>query len=320
MARRKNNRIIPRSQKRIMRLRESNALLQKSDLKEDIFKVDNLEERMLLSADPILGPGYHALLVDRQDESTQTPIVIQDLLNINQQGASASYDVSVQQNSNVIDLADLEKSQNAFDSALKIGDQDILGGSGTLNVDLVNEGTVAPGYSPGIQNVSSYTQLADATLEIEIAGSGVAGAADGFDQLNIVNAADLDGNLAISFLNGYKPKVGDSFEIITFDSIQGKFSDATGLYGFNDDFYLELVQDEHKISLVVKEVISGDALTLVNSVQTQSDTLGNLLNYKYFNDPYTSIEFSGNINLSDDLYWNGDFVFSLESQASDYTL
>ncbi|MCO4783485.1 MAG: LEPR-XLL domain-containing protein, partial [Candidatus Cloacimonetes bacterium] len=78
MARRKNNRIIPRNQKRIMRLRESNSSLKKNHREEDIFKVDNLEERMLLSADPVLGAGYHAMLVDQQQE-VSTPIELHEL-------------------------------------------------------------------------------------------------------------------------------------------------------------------------------------------------------------------------------------------------
>ncbi|MCJ8343961.1 LEPR-XLL domain-containing protein, partial [bacterium] len=319
MARRKDNRIIPRNRKRIMRLRESNSLLQKESHKEDIFKVDNLEERVLLSADPVLGPGYLALLNENQQDHPQAAIEIVENFHLEQNSASLQ-NISHPQNDHIIDLADLEYSSSAMDSALLIGDQDILGGSGSIAGTLINQGIVAPGYSPGIQNVTDYIQIDTATLSMEIAGTGVAGAADGFDQLNVTSNAQLEGTLSISLLNNFKPQIGDTYDIITFDTVTGSFDNVEGLYGFKEDYYFEFVESEHKISLVVKELIKGDGISLVNSTAAESNALADLINYKYLADSFSSVQFSGDLKISDDLSWTGDFVFTLESQESEYTL
>jgi len=102
-----------------------------------------------------------------------------------------------------------------------------LAGSGTLPGNLVNGGRVAPGLSAGSLTVGgTYSQSEAGVLAIEIGGT-VAGI--NFDQVTVNGAATITGTLAIELINSYVPNVGDSFVILTAESIAGDFGEITGL-------------------------------------------------------------------------------------------
>jgi hypothetical protein len=100
----------------------------------------------------------------------------------------------------------------------------ILDGNGTLNAALTNDGTLAPGNSPGIITVNGdYTQGINGIYEVEIGGllSGE------FDQLIVQDTATLAGTLDVSLidLGGglFTPSPGDSFDILSADILSGQF-------------------------------------------------------------------------------------------------
>ncbi|HWQ25137.1 MAG TPA: LEPR-XLL domain-containing protein, partial [Chlorobaculum sp.] len=187
-----------------------------------------------------------------------------------------------------------------------------LTGSGALTGDLVNDGVVAPGNSPGHQQVSSFTQTADGTLLIELEGKSIAGT--DYDWLDITGNANFGGKLQVSLLHDYKPTVGDTFDIITFGgSATGRFTNLTGLYGFDSDYYFELVQTSDKIQLVTKEILSGNDFSFVTDTlgSAYNDNLGMLLNVGYLvGDAPTSVTLSGNVELGDSFKLGGSFTFS----------
>jgi len=112
--------------------------------REDTFKLDNLEDRILLSADPSLG-ALPAILHDGY-ESEKAPIEMVDKTLQSQFALELLTKSSLSQGDTiVIDIADLEGGSSAFDAALTVGDDDIFKGSGALEIDLFNTGTVAPG-------------------------------------------------------------------------------------------------------------------------------------------------------------------------------
>jgi hypothetical protein len=87
-----------------------------------------------------------------------------------------------------------------------------LGGSGRINGTLNNEagGTVSPGIGTGTLSVDiAYVQDSAATLDIELGGT----APGTFDKLLVNGVAQL-GNGNVSFVNGFVPQPGDSFEIL----------------------------------------------------------------------------------------------------------
>ena len=120
----------------------------------------------------------------------------------------------------------------------------VLGGIGTFNANatgILNQGTVAPGQSPGLLAITgNYTQAAGGILDIEIGGP-VAGTE--FDRLTVSGNATLAGILRVTMLDGFDPALGSTFDFLlagnrlgTFDQLlfsglSGKSFDIT--YGSN---------------------------------------------------------------------------------------
>lgn len=101
-------------------------------------------------------------------------------------------------------------------------------GSGQIRVlsgsTFSNLGTVAPGTSPGILNVSGiYDQPTSGELAIEIGGSLVG---DEYDRLAVSSSANIDGLLSVEFLDDYVPLPTDIFTVLTASNINGNFSNA----------------------------------------------------------------------------------------------
>ncbi|MAT44173.1 MAG: hypothetical protein CL609_17715 [Anaerolineaceae bacterium] len=96
-----------------------------------------------------------------------------------------------------------------------------LSGIGTVDGNLNNAGTVAPGTSPGkITVTGDYTQTSAGGLEIEIGGTT---AETEFDVLVIEGSAAFAGTLNITLLDGFIPAAGDQFEVLNFASYSGDF-------------------------------------------------------------------------------------------------
>jgi autotransporter-associated beta strand protein len=112
---------------------------------------------------------------------------------------------------------------NGDAGATTVASGGLLGGIGTINGNLTNNGIVSPGFSPGTIFVAgNYTQGPGGTLVIQFAS------AISYDQLIITGTASLDGTLQLDFLGGYAP-VGESFEILTAaGGVSGTFDPVTG--------------------------------------------------------------------------------------------
>ncbi|NUQ43175.1 MAG: choice-of-anchor D domain-containing protein, partial [Calditrichaceae bacterium] len=105
----------------------------------------------------------------------------------------------------------------------------LINGNATLTLagaPLTNQGTIAPGTSPGILSVSGSTPFsASGELNVEIGGLTLG---TQYDRLAVSNTADLDGTLNISLINGFEPAIGDSFLVLTYGSRMDTFSTVTG--------------------------------------------------------------------------------------------
>lgn len=119
-------------------------------------------------------------------------------------------------------------------------------GSAIFTGNVMNYGAVSPGSSPGTLTIAGdYTQYSSGTLLIDLAGytQGTE-----YDFLNITGTASLAGLLEVDLLGGFKPVLGDSFDILyAVNGISGKFTSfdldplSSGLkwdivYGPNDVF------------------------------------------------------------------------------------
>ena len=91
-------------------------------------------------------------------------------------------------------------------------------GTGTVNF----EGDLTPGNSPATVSFGGNMSLGpDSVLKIEIGG-----AAPGtqYDQINVTGTLSLGGTLQVSFIKGFVPAAGQSFDLLNWGSLAGTFS------------------------------------------------------------------------------------------------
>jgi autotransporter-associated beta strand protein len=94
----------------------------------------------------------------------------------------------------------------------------LLGGSGTINGNLTNDGVVAPGNSPGVLTINgNFIQNSSGTLQMELASASV------YDILVVTGDATLGGTLQAVFFDGFTPEYGEQFAVLQAGSISGEF-------------------------------------------------------------------------------------------------
>jgi hypothetical protein len=141
---------------------------------------------------------------------------------------SAGGGITLLQTSGTIDL-------NGGDMNFPLG-VDLNGGqligNGTFTGSVRNNGgTLGPGHSPGkIVITGNYTQGASGVLNMEIGGKTPG---TQYDQLQVSGTATLGGTLNVSLINGFRPAVGDVFQLIAPSSFSGAFAtvNTTGFTG-----------------------------------------------------------------------------------------
>ncbi len=92
-----------------------------------------------------------------------------------------------------------------------------LGGAGTINGPVIDNGTIAPGDSPGILNTGSVSFASNASFAVQIGGTTAGDGSNHYDQLNVTGTVMIGSNvtLNLSALGGFVPAVGQSFTIIS---------------------------------------------------------------------------------------------------------
>lgn len=104
---------------------------------------------------------------------------------------------------------------------LSIGSLGTTQGNGTIMGNVSNGGVVAPGLAFGALHITgNYTQTAAGRLQLELGGLT---AGTQYDQLLNSGAVTLDGTLQVSLV-GFSPAAGNSFHILDFASLTGKFA------------------------------------------------------------------------------------------------
>jgi outer membrane autotransporter protein len=90
----------------------------------------------------------------------------------------------------------------------------LLAGVGTVKGKVYNDGGLRVGDDPGTFTVEGdYEQEAGGTLNIEAEGT-TQGAANGYSLFVVTGNASLAGTLEFSFLNGFRPVVGEMFDFL----------------------------------------------------------------------------------------------------------
>ncbi|WP_165759037.1 beta strand repeat-containing protein [Niastella yeongjuensis] len=100
-------------------------------------------------------------------------------------------------------------------------------GTGTIDAArfVNNGGKLSPGYSPGKLTFTGNETFVNSTLNIELAGTAVAGT--DFDQVAVNGTATLGGDLTVTAINGFAIKGGQSFVILTGTSVTGTFASVS---------------------------------------------------------------------------------------------
>lgn len=106
-------------------------------------------------------------------------------------------------------------------NAVRIWSSGTVKGDGTIDGNVISDGVISPGNSPGILTIDgNYEQNGTGELFIEIGGI-VLGSE--YDQVNISGSAELDGTLEVVLVDGFDPDVNDTFVVLTATSITGVF-------------------------------------------------------------------------------------------------
>jgi hypothetical protein len=139
-----------------------------------------------------------------------------------------------------------------------------LTGNGQINANVINGGGyVSPGLSAGILNVQgNYTQAADGTMVIELAGTDNSDPlSPQFDLLNISGLAALGGVLDVTLLDPgtgvFAPTTGSPFDILTATrGVTGEFA-VENLPALSGGLSLDVVYNANSVSLDVVGIL-GD--------------------------------------------------------------
>ena len=95
-------------------------------------------------------------------------------------------------------------------------------GVGSLN-NVAVTGTYSPGLSPAAVSLGNVIYAPSATTLVELAGT-VPGS--GHDQLNHTGQAVLNGKLKVELLGGFQPALGNTFTIMTAETLSGAFAEV----------------------------------------------------------------------------------------------
>ena len=107
------------------------------------------------------------------------------------------------------------------DASLIIAQGSMVDGEGNVDVNVLNSGELAPGFSPGLFLIGEdYGQTSSGLLDIELAGL-VRG--DEFDALLVAGDMRLAGSLVVDLIDGFVPSPGNMFDIMDFATLIGEF-------------------------------------------------------------------------------------------------
>ena len=129
-------------------------------------------------------------------------------------------------------------------------------GIGTVNGSVLgNVPTV--GSSPGIVTINGdYTMAATSVFEVELSGEDPA---IGYDVLDVRDKASVDGALRVELLNGFTPRVGATFAVLTAGIVAGGFTRVHGLED-HGSLVLDLAYTDNSVTLTAIPVtLAGTA-------------------------------------------------------------
>src|SRR5262249_13206096 len=93
----------------------------------------------------------------------------------------------------------------------------VKGNGGTLQANVIVDGVVQPGNSPGVLNVNGNFALnSDGTLTLQVKGTTPG---TDYSQLNITGTGTFNGLIDLDFIDGFAPTTGEVFNFISYGSL-----------------------------------------------------------------------------------------------------
>ena len=148
---------------------------------------------------------------------------------------SASQGITISGNANVTFWDDVTNGTSTSDPTLfKVSSGSVATFFGTYSGNGVSgtgsvyyEADVSPGFSPASVNYGgSVTLDSTSDLKIELGGRTVG---TQYDKVNVAGQLSLDGALNVVLINSFKPKAGDTFDILDWNSLSGTFAGGVNL-------------------------------------------------------------------------------------------
>jgi hypothetical protein len=217
------------------------------------YNVETLEQRILLSADPI-GSVFHSL--ENESVNVETHVLVEQEV----------------------------AGQNELGSGSSIGEEGLWSAAAIVEArsDDASESTISEQFEEAVDGAS-------------IAIGGTTEGTD-YSTLTFEETIALSGRLTIELTNGFVPTEGDTFTLISAPTINGAFTDASGLFGFAGGLYFFLEQDGDSVDLTVKSLSLAADLAFISDLLAVNDQIGLVLNTNYFGSPVGPISIDAQIN------------------------
>lgn len=125
-------------------------------------------------------------------------------------------------------------------------------GNGTVAANVLSSGRVDPGNSVGRLTIDGlFTQTSDGALYCELGGRNEGE----YDHLQVAGPAELAGTLWIRVLDGFTPVAGDTFQVLSCESLTGAFDVQFGSPGVGLQYEIQY-HDSH-VTVVFYEDVSA---------------------------------------------------------------
>ncbi|MFC1766290.1 hypothetical protein ACFL6U_29965, partial [Planctomycetota bacterium] len=179
---------------------------------------------------PVIDDGFSNMFVCKYNQPqvfTLTDAELDNVISVSKIviGDTTTGNISI---TGPIDPANVTKLE--LISGATIGDSNTIGTDITV-VELILDGEIAPGQSPGVLTVDGNVTLKNnSTFEVEIGGATPGDTDSNHDQLDVTGAVNIGNNVTLDPTpwDGYVPVAGDEYTIIENDegdAIVGTFKD-----------------------------------------------------------------------------------------------
>jgi hypothetical protein len=132
----------------------------------------------------------------------------------------------------------------------------ILGGTGTINGNVLMGGTLIPGDAPGTLTILGNYEQTGAGIFDEI----ISGKSQSFLDVSGIVTLDPGSLLEITLLNGYDP-LHHTFSILDFASLNGQFANGTSFW--DDGFLWDVTYRQHEVDVTAVEAPEPGSLPLL---------------------------------------------------------